>query len=289
MIPSRFDYDFYIKDKDFLTSYEEAIAHFETIGRHAGIAGSPACDQGYFVRLINRLQPSSILEIGPGCSPKIRGSNVYYFDVKSEEDLRSRYAGEPGYENIPEKIHYTHDDGDLRSINRKFDVVFSSHMIEHSLGLIDHLASVESLLNPGGYYFIIAPNKKYTFDYFKPLSQSEDVLAHHLGCCGESTLPMRSVLMEKCRRTHNDIAKHWSGDHGKPEFDSENIIRAVESFERINENPIARSGFHNWIFTDQSFSELIRELQELKMISLKLKACYNTPFGSCSFNAILGR
>lgn len=289
MLPPRFDYQFYMEDKAFLSSETEAQVHFENKGVPTGLAGSPACDQGFFVRLINRLRPGSILEIGPGCSPKIHGSNVKYFDVKSGEELRSRYADSPSLENIPEILHYTDDEGDLRTVRDKFDVVFSSHMIEHSLDLIEHINSVEALLNHGGYYFIIAPNKNYTFDYFKPVSLSEDVIAHHIECGGKPSLSIRSVLLEKCRRTHNDVTRHWSGDHGEQEFNSKNVLRAVENFEQMNENHVACSGFHSWIFSDHSFANLIRELHELKMISLKLNACYNTPFGSCSFNAVLRR
>ena len=139
MLPPRFDYQFYMEGKSFISSEQEAQAHFENAGIPKGLAGSPACDQGHFVRLINRLRPNSILEIGPGCSPKMSGPNVRYFDVKSEEELRSRYVDSLGYKNIPERIHYTDDEGDLRTINDKFDVVFSSHMIEHSFDLIDHI------------------------------------------------------------------------------------------------------------------------------------------------------
>lgn len=284
-----FDYEFYVQDKAYLASESEALAHFKEVGFHEGLAGSPACNQGYFIRMIDRLQPASILELGPGCSPKMRGPNVFYFDVKSEDDLRSRYAGEPGYDNIPEKIHFTDDDGDLRTINQTFDVVFSSHMIEHSLDLIEHINGVEALLNPGGHYFIIAPNKNYTFDYFKPVSVVEDVVAHHFACEAEPSLSMRAVLMEKCRRTHNDAGRHWSGDHGDVPFDAKSIMDAARNFDRINRNPIARSGFHSWIFCDQSFPDLVGKLYELSLISLKLDACYNTPYGSCSFNAVMRR
>jgi len=286
-IPPRFDYQFYIKDKEYLKSEKEAEAHFESVGLAKGLAGSMACNAGNFVRLIERMEPESVLEIGPGNAPKLMGPNVYYFDVKSREELQSRYAGEPGKKNVPEKIHYVNSRGDLGSVTRKFDVVFSSHMIEHSLDLIEHLNQVESLLNPGGYYFIIAPNKDFTFDYFKPDSIAEDAIAHHIACKGQPGLSIRSLLLEKCRRTHNDATKHWSGDHGELEQNSDSIRWVSENFKKINQDHIARCGYHSWIFTDRTFMDLIRDLNMLELISMKLEACYNTFFGTCSFNAIL--
>lgn len=289
MLSPNFDFEFYARDKTYLASKNDALEHFNNTGRPGGLPGSPACDQGYFVRMLRNLNPESILELGPGCSPKMRGSNVYYFDVKTSEDLKSRYFGEPGYENIPESIHFTDKDGDLGTINRTFDAVFSSHMIEHSLDLIDHLNKVEKLLNPGGYYFIIAPNKNYTFDYYKKSSTTEDAIAHHFACRETPCLSIQSLLMEKCRRTHNDAKRHWAGDHGEESFDPKSIVDAAKNYERINENPIARSGYHSWIFCDQSFSKLVTELYELGLIPLKLARTYNTPFGSCSFNAVMSR
>ena len=289
MFPPRFDYQFYVKDKSFLTSPEDALRHFKTIGLNSGLEGSPACNQGYFVNLIKGLNPQSILEIGPGCSPKLQGNNVYYFDVKSEEELRKRYRGEPGYNNIPDKIHFTDNDGNLNSINRKFDVVFSSHMIEHSFDLIDHINSVASLLNENGHYFIIAPNKNYTFDYFKPVSLPEDVMAHHFSCGNNPALSLRTVLLEKCRRAHNSPQRHWAGDHGEPMIDHKDVLNAIKNFGVIANDPIARSGFHSWIFTDESFAQLINGLHELNQIAMKLLEYYNTPLGSCSFTAILKR
>lgn len=286
-IPPRFDYGFYTKDKKYLKSEREAEAHFVSVGLAKGLAGSIACNTGNFVRLIERMKPESVLEIGPGNAPKLMGTNVYYFDVKSREELQSRYAGEPGNNNVPEKIHYVNSSGELESVTRKFDVVFSSHMIQHSLDLIEHLNQVESLLNPGGYYFIIAPNKDFTFDYFKPDSVAEDAIAHHIACKGLPGLSIRTLVLEKCRRTHNDAKKHWSGDHGELEHNCDSFRWVSDNFENINEDHIARCGYHNWFFTDRTFMDLIWDLNKLKLISMKLEACYNTLYGTCSFNAIL--
>jgi SAM-dependent methyltransferase len=286
-IPPRFDYRFYTRDKNYLKSKSEAEIHFESVGIANGYAGSMACNQGNFIRLIREMKPESILEIGPGKAPKLEGSNVYYFDVKSRSDLQKRYGQDSESGRIPEEIHFVNRCGDLGIINMKFDVVFSSHMIEHSLDLIGHLNQVKSILNPGGYYFLVAPNKNYTFDYFKPDSVAEDAIAHHIVSQGSPKLSTRSLLLEQCRRTHNDATRHWLGDHGKRELNVQSITWVKENINRINEDHIARSGYHSWVFSDITFMELIRDLNLLNQTSLDLVACYNTIYGSCSFNAIL--
>ena len=96
-VPPSFDCEFYRKDKPFLHSADEAHDHFVNVGKQQGLKGSPACDQGYLLRFVENLKPEAMLEIGPGCSPRLKGSNVRYFDVKSKEELQERYKNEPGF------------------------------------------------------------------------------------------------------------------------------------------------------------------------------------------------
>lgn len=187
IIPPEFDWKYYSELNGKLEGFGDEIScfeHFDSKGYKAGIPGSAGCDQGYFIRLINHLQPQSILEIGPGSSPKLHGDGVYYFDVKSRTQLLNRYPDRQAH--IPKNIHFVEENGDLYIIDRKFDIVFSCHMIEHAPDLISHLQMVHNLLVPGGYYFLIVPDKRYCFDHFKPESTTADVLyAHAQHVCGK--------------------------------------------------------------------------------------------------------
>lgn len=288
-LPLSFDYEFYKKDKPFLLTKEEAYNHFITVGRQAGLKGSPACDQGYLLNYLRNLHPERMLEIGPGCVPKLKGDNVFYFDVKSKQELQERYKNDVSFHQIPDEIHYVDGEGNLGIINEKFDIVFSSHAIEHTLDLIDHLNDVQSLLNKNGLYVVVAPNKKYTFDYFKPISVIEDVLAQHFGSAQTSAYLLRAVLLETHRRTHNSSARHWANDHGEVRFDKQSILSSIARFDDIVSNDVAISGYHKWIFDDKAFTEIINELHKLELTSLRIYESYNTLFGSMSFSAIMGR
>lgn len=158
-------------------------------------------------------------------------------------------------------------------------------MIEHTFDLIEHINSVGDILRPSGHYFIIVPDKNYTFDYFKPVSTIEEVVDRHI--MGPHKLALKTVLLEKGRRTHNDAKRHWSGDHGEPTYDKEDILRAIRNFEQIRNNPISASGFHNWVFTHKSFAEVMKKLVDLGMITMRMEACFPTPVDTFSFNAIL--
>jgi hypothetical protein len=49
------------------------------------------------------------------------------------------------------------------------------------------------------------------------------------------------------------------------------------------------SGYHNWIFTEESFVEIVNLIHELGLTSLRVHESYNTPFGGMSFSAVLRR
>jgi SAM-dependent methyltransferase len=286
-LPPSFDSDFYRRDKPFLRSPAEARDHFVTIGKGEGLKGSPGCDQGYLLRFIRGLHPEKMLEIGPGCAPKLKGKNVRYFDVKSKEELQDRYKNDPGFAQIPEEIHYVDKAGSLKNIGERFDVVFSSHVIEHAIDLVAHLKEVETLLEENGLYVVVVPNKNFTFDFFKPVSVIEDVVTKHLSPI--KTLSLRSVLLEANRRTHNSAARHWANDHGQISLNKEGIRKSIAQFEKTAANGVAASGYHNWIFTEEAFVEIINGLYELELTSLKVQSSYNTPFGGLSFSAVLRR
>ncbi len=67
-------------------------------------------------------------------------------------------------------IHFVSPTGNLEIVNECFDVVLNSHCIEYQPNLITHLNHIESILNPGGYYFVLEPDKRYCFDHFIPES-----------------------------------------------------------------------------------------------------------------------
>jgi hypothetical protein len=65
-------------------------------------------------------------------------------------------------------------------INEKFNLVFSSHNIEHQPDIITHLNNVESILVDGGYYCIICPDFRFIFDMYRNPTTIPDVLNAYL-------------------------------------------------------------------------------------------------------------
>ena len=245
------------------------------------------------------------LEISPWHRPFVKGATVKYFGTANPEALR-KSAVELGInpEKIPEEIHFISATGDLGVVDEKFDVVFSSHVIEHCPDLVEHLRGVSGL------YILIIPDKRYCFDYYNADTTISEVID---AFANERKIPrLAEVINFAYTRTHNAAVSHWLGFHGKcygyrdtkfePDakaeilgeyfFDDgkginrENFLRLVEKYGEALEKGEYISA-HNWRFTPDSFRYIINLLNALNFIELPLYRCCHTLWGRQEFVTML--
>ena len=137
----------------------------------------PVNDRQSFVELIP--PTARVLEIGPFAAPMLHGPNVSYVDVMPTHDLRAR-AIQLGLdpEKVPE-IDWVSTGSDLSVVSDQFNVVVSSHAIEHQPDIIGHLQDIADLLLPGGRYFLLIPDHRYCFDHFFEPSLLQQMIDAH--------------------------------------------------------------------------------------------------------------
>ncbi len=225
----------------------------------------------------------SILEIGPFYSPICVGNNVKYFDILNRESLvkRAKQIDESiNSERIP-FIEYVSPTGDLSVINEPFDVIVSSHAVEHQLDLIDHLQKTSKLLRTGGKYYLIVPDKRYCFDHFMNASTIADVINAHM--VKPTKTSIKSVIEHRALSTHNNAFKHWVGLHKSDHsIISSKIKNALTEYTESNYVDV-----HSWYFTPKSFSNIIKLLHQLSYVDFTISKLQPTPFGSLEFYAVL--
>jgi hypothetical protein len=112
-----------------------------------------------------------------------------------------------------------------------------------------HLKDVSNLLNPGGLYFILMPDKRYCFDCFIPESTIADVLCAHLE--HRTIHSAKSVLEHRILTSHNDPARHWDGDHIDPRYDQRKL-RAEYGLRELETRQGEYIDVHAWQFTPES-------------------------------------
>ena len=240
-----------------------AIEPVAKVARGRGIL--PPISRDAFRSLIE----GEALELGPFDCPFITGPQVHYYDILDQDELRVRAVEHSRNPDGCPIIHYT---GDLGAIDRTFEAVFSSHVIEHAPDLIRHLKDVARLLADGGAYYLLVPDKRYCFDHFLPSTIVDQIRDAQ----GRERPTIESVVNHLTRRTHNRAMLHWLGFHGKPveEPDAPEELNRAEQGEYLD--------VHQWAFTPSSFRELMEELGIFRDVTV-----YDTAFGDLEFMAIL--
>jgi SAM-dependent methyltransferase len=241
----------------------------------------PVNDRQSFVELIP--PRARVLEIGPFAAPMLHGPNVSYVDVMSTHDLRAR-AIQLGLdpEKVPE-INWVSTGSDLSVVPDQFNVVVSSHAIEHQPDIIGHLQDVADLLLPGGRYFLLIPDHRYCFDHFFAPSTAQQMIDAHLE--KRTVQPDSVVIAHLAHTTHNDAVRHWQGDHGDPEENrAERTKMAIDALEASHGSYI---DVHAWFFTPETFVNTMTSLSKSKHIPFTVGRMFPTRENALEFWVIL--
>jgi SAM-dependent methyltransferase len=261
---------------------EELAQHWIHQGIKEGRQGGRVADHHQFAALIP--DNAKVLEIGPFNRPLKTGPDVKYFDVLDRDELIQR-AQKIGYETsrIPSKIDYVSAAADLGIVKEKFDFVLTCHSIEHQPNLVRHLMDVERLLEPGGCYFLVVPDKRFCFDHFMPETPLSLIIEAYIN--NHTRHPLHSVLEHRMLTTHNDPLLHWQGNHGERHASLK--IRYDIAMEEYRSAEGGYIDVHAWYFTPESFRETISALATIFPLSLTPIRIYPTRYSDLEFFAIL--
>lgn len=267
-----------------LQPFDDAVlkVHFDSYGRAEGRVAAEASLRENLVGLID--PASKILEIGPFCQPVFVGPSVNYLDVMDADSLKAR-ATEIGMDTsrCPAEIHYTNGLG--AAAGAGFDVIFSSHNIEHQPDLIGHLNEAAAALSETGLYVMLIPDKRFCFDHFLPETTVAEVVEAHLE--RRTVHAPRHVIEHIALTCHNDTAQHWNGEHGvRPDGTDGRLPGAIA---RINEAAGGYIDVHAWKLTPAVLREIMTALTQFRLVNMEPVRIYDTPFGRNEFGVVLKR
>lgn len=122
-------------------------------------------------RLLEHVPLSSrFLEIGPYDQPTLQKSecDVRYLDYQTRAELAAAVADPKQAAAIPETDYLVRSDVYTDSVSDRFDAVIANHVFEHVPNPIAWLRLVHGMLHDDGVLFMALPDKKYTFDKYRP-------------------------------------------------------------------------------------------------------------------------
>jgi SAM-dependent methyltransferase len=282
--PPAFDADFYRTANPDLSGLSEAnlFRHFLQFGISEGRNPSGFGGRAGLSQTLN--QGQAILEIAPWTSPFFEGPNVKYADILTNDELLELAKKVSRDSLVIPQMDYLISPTNLNhSIDARFEIVASSHVIEHQPNLLEHLRQVGKLLVPGGRYVLAIPDKRFCFDHFK----AESTLGDAVQADSEKRVrhTLETIVRKETLDTHNDSIRHWSGDHGEVGDPTQRRARAERMYEdSLNEY----LDCHAWYFTPSSFRALISESHQRNLQPFAVENIYNTVRNGIEFYAVLG-
>lgn len=235
-----------------------------------------------------------IIEIGAGycpVAPKSGGWRTHVVDHADQDALRAKYAQASVDLTAIEDVDTVWQEGSLHDavpaeLHGQFETLIASHVLEHLPDLIGFLGSAEKLLTSSGTISIALPDRRFCFDYFKPMPTTGDLLEAHVN-----------------RRTRHSLRTAWNhlaysvtvkgelawGQHAveRPAFiDPFAVAMATQAtFSDDSSRPYA--DYHVWPFTPASFSLAMLELGQLGAIDWRVDSMHGPE--RFEFYAILRR
>lgn len=210
------------------------------------------------------------LEIGPSYNPvlsKRTTPGVRSVDHAPREALVEKYTAyglDPSLVDRIEPVDFVWTGGSLLDAvpdHGSYDYIVASHFIEHSVNLVLLLADCQRLLKPDGVLALAVPDKRFTFDRFKPLTSLGDVVdgAHQAA----RFHPAGALVDHSAYAVTKGGQVAWhDGSPGVLALQQEDLSDVPAALDA----GLAQAEYvdiHRWIFTPQSFVLLMGDLREL--------------------------
>ena len=240
-------------------------------------------------------QLAKILEVGASYSPiapRAEGWNTKIVDHACRAELVEKYKQERDvWVDRIEEVDFIWTAGSIAdavpdALRGSFDFMIASHVIEHVPDFISFLNSAEQVLSPSGTVILAVPDKRFCFDYFRPLSMTGDML--------EANEEKRS------RHTRRTAYEHWfytvtrrgQGAWGQEPVTglelSNPFAFAMSKLNGLSSAPdAAYVDLHVWKFCPSSFALILLELARMGKTDWFVDRI--TPAMGCEFHAFLRR
>ena len=211
------------------------------------------------------------LEIGPLDKPIVSrapGRRIYYADYASRDVLRAKSVGDPSVD-VQAIVPVDYLIADLpERLDRTFDFIVASHVIEHVPDPVGWLATLFGWLAPGGRVVLAIPDKRYCFDVLRPLSTTGQIIQAKLD--GRRRPTFASIYDGMCSAVRFDLAHAWREDPYRgslepifsPEVSFQTALRAHRSGEHVD--------CHSWVFTHASFLKIIGDLHAHGILGVRV-------------------
>jgi len=236
-----------------------------------------------------------ILELGPLTSPiapKSDGWLTTVVDHVSREQLVEKYSEDATVDTsriVDIDIVWSHGPLEAavpRELHGTFDAFIASHVFEHIPDPIGLLHSLEHVLRPARVVSLAIPDKRFCFDFFRPLSTVGGLLdAHARKAVRHSGKALFDSVAYAIRADGDSAFSHRRVRDIDFAHSLEQAKALFDAFGVAEDAPYA--DVHGWVFTPSSFALAMLELSVLNAIDFTV--VHSFPTDGCEFFVTLRR
>jgi SAM-dependent methyltransferase len=218
------------------------------------------------------------LEIGPAHNailPKRDGFHTKTVDYIDRAGLVEKYRDFKQYSpDDIEDVDYVIPAGASMAdvIDERFDLVLASHVLEHSISLIDFLNDCTALLAPNGVLSLVVPDHRYCFDRFRERSAIGRVIDTSINQPRVHTIGTMTEFSLNAVKLGGTTS--WSaGRKGRYGF-AHDLDAAKANAEQARSDTYV--DVHNWVFSPNHLRLMLQDLHSLGLISVREAAFQDT-------------
>lgn len=237
-----------------------------------------------------------ILEFGPLIRPLVTKKdypNIFFADIRSTEDIKRLYTSNDYLEatgitvdiNSVVGIDYVIKDSYTETFKgeKKFDVVYLSHVIEHMPDIISFFKDVVNILKKDGKLILVYPDARYCFDHFRN---------------GTTFIDAYDVYKSKSMNakavfdfTYNVIDENaesffWNDEdlvEKLPRNDFKASLKALDD-SKVNVLP---DDMHFWPFSDYQFVKFLYDMDRAGLLDFEIIDFHETQYNTQEFMVVL--
>jgi hypothetical protein len=227
------------------------------------------------------------LEVGALVSPIVTPDmgEIRYIDHATTAELQAKYAHDPNVD-VHQIVHVDYVWGkeglpELVGQDAPFGYLVASHVIEHVPDFIGWLKEIHAVLKVGGILSLAIPDKRCCFDYHRHPTQVADVIDAFLNHARKPSPRQVFDYITSAVTHHGSIA--WDcqipvDPHQLKPMHSEPAAWQVAQRSLLPDQYVDA---HCWVFTPQSFFDLLKSLIALDLFDFKVEKFYETT--GCEF------
>ena len=174
-------------------------------------------------------------------------------------------------------------------IHETYDLILSSHVVEHQTDLIKHFQEIGRLLRPGGIYAALIPDHRYCYDYFNTPSKVSDVLSAYWRTPSNHTFD--NFLEDRLTTGHNNTLEYWKNNPGIPKWKAmewSDVEKLVAAYLELTDSGTYLD-VHAWKFTNETFSDILSALVRWRLVSLEILEIFPTRYPNNEFWVVLSK